>query len=96
MVAIQAQRIESTFPSFQNISRRVAVAPTPEFEQLAAKVFMPMYWQQFPGGGGQPECNDGADNDGDRKYDFGPGRVNPPPDPQCTSLDDTSESPFDP
>lgn len=36
-----------------------------------------------------PQCNDGIDNDGDGRIDFGAGPTN---DPQCTSLEDNSES----
>jgi hypothetical protein len=35
------------------------------------------------------QCNDGIDNDGDGRIDFGAGPTN---DPQCTSLDDNSEA----
>ena len=69
----------------QSISTKVAAGPTQEYDQLAAETFVPIKWVQFPGGGGQPECNDGRENETDQLVDY-------PRDPQCGELHDPSES----
>ena len=82
LVAIQA--IDAT--GVRVVSSRVAIGPTAEFDRLAGEVFLPMVWEQFPGGSGpRPQCADDVDNDGDGAIDF-------PGDPQCQSADDDDES----
>lgn len=65
---------------------QLAVAPQAQFDDVAYNVFFPLSGQMLPGGGsGEPECNDGIDNDGDGKTDH-------PDDPGCSSPEDDSEA----
>lgn len=71
--------------TFFSLATKVAVAPTQEFSQTAGNVFLPMVWEQFPGGSGpQPECKDGINNDNDLLIDF-------PNDPECKTPEDDDE-----
>lgn len=65
---------------------QVALAPDNEYGGFLYFVAFPLTAQMGPGGGGtEPECNDGIDNDGDGLIDY-------PNDPQCSSPLDDSEA----
>lgn len=64
---------------------QVVVAPAAEYDQVAIDVFFPLTGQLMAGGGSDPECSDGIDNDGDNKTDY-------PADEGCSSKDDVSEA----
>ena len=65
---------------------QVALAPDNEYGGFLYFVAFPLTAQMGLGGGGsEPECNDGIDNDGDGLIDY-------PNDPQCSSPLDDSEA----
>lgn len=65
---------------------QMTAAPSTEYDAIAYNVFFPLSGQMLPGGGsGEPDCNDGEDNDGDGKTDH-------PDDPGCSSPEDDSET----
>lgn len=83
---IQTQVYRSAVPGTSVVFIQMAVAPQAQFDEAAYNVFFPLSGQMLPGGGsGEPECNDGVDNDGDGKIDY-------PDDPGCSSPEDDSEA----
>src|SRR5690606_9367812 len=83
---LQTQVYRGSVPGFSTVSIQMVVAPSAQFDDVTYNVFFPLSGQMLPGGGsGEPECNDGVDNDGDGKIDH-------PDDTGCSSPEDDSET----
>jgi hypothetical protein len=67
-----------------NLNQRV-FAPTTDYDSEVVNTFFPLSGQMNLGGGSDPECSDGVDNDGDGQTDF-------PSDAGCSSTSDDSET----
>lgn len=83
---LQTQVYRGSVPGFSIVFIQMVVAPSAQFDDVTYNVFFPLSGQMLPGGGsGEPECNDGVDNDGDGKIDH-------PDDTGCSSPEDDSET----